>query len=158
MNYAQLARTKGSSSALHAANLSGAASKATKGGTAAKASQVGIRGLGVIVTGTTDLSRDELNDMVIRNGGSVKKSVSSKVDLAVVGLAPGPAKVAKFAQLGIRQVTEAEFLDIIAGRNPGSVSNGRQDGGDSGGGGRVEARYTEESSDVTRVARRPTLG
>ncbi len=58
-------------------------------------------------------SRDEDKDIIERNGGKNTGSISSKTAFILAGDNMGPAKLEKARKLGIRIVSEDEFLDMI---------------------------------------------
>lgn len=67
----------------------------------------------VVVTGTLQVfSRDEAKQKIREAGGKVSSSVSSKTDFVVVGAEPG-SKFDDAKRLGIRTLSEKEFLDMI---------------------------------------------
>jgi DNA ligase (NAD+) len=67
----------------------------------------------VVLTGTlATLGRDEAKALVRQHGGTVGSSVSKKTTLVVVGESAG-SKAADAAALGIKTVSEAEFLRRI---------------------------------------------
>jgi len=68
-----------------------------------------------VLTGTLDsMSRDEAKARIEALGGRVTGSVSKKTDYVVYGKDPG-SKLDKAEDLGIRMVTEDEFVQIISG-------------------------------------------
>ena len=72
-----------------------------------------LAGMTVVVTGTLEsLSRQEIQTYIKSKGGKPSSSVSKKTDLMVVGENPG-SKADKAAQLGVRTVSESEFLKLI---------------------------------------------
>jgi DNA ligase (NAD+) len=58
-------------------------------------------------------SRDDLKKSIEDNGGKVGSSISSKTDFVVAGDNMGPAKLEKATQLGIRILSENEFIALI---------------------------------------------
>lgn len=60
--------------------------------------------------------RDELKDIIVRNGGKVLSSVSRKLDYLVAGDNMGPAKREKADKLGVRIISEKEFESLLAGK------------------------------------------
>ncbi|MEC7754729.1 MAG: NAD-dependent DNA ligase LigA [Bacteroidota bacterium] len=58
-------------------------------------------------------SRDELKEKIKRNGGKVVSSISAKLDYLVAGENMGPAKLEKATQLGIKIISEDEFIQLI---------------------------------------------
>ncbi len=71
-----------------------------------------LKGLSVVFTGTLQsLTREEAEDLARRLGAEVKSSVSRSTDLVVAGEKAG-SKLAKATELGIRVVSEEEFLKM----------------------------------------------
>lgn len=67
-----------------------------------------------VVSGVFEqFSRDDLKKSIEDNGGKVGSSISSKTDFVVAGENMGPAKLEKATQLGIRIVSENEFIAMI---------------------------------------------
>ena len=64
-----------------------------------------------VFTGTLRISRNEAKRMVENLGATVSGSVSRKTDFVVAGLDPG-SKIDKAAQLGVKIVSEEEFLKM----------------------------------------------
>ncbi|MBQ7569097.1 NAD-dependent DNA ligase LigA [bacterium] len=70
--------------------------------------------LTVVFTGSlSSLTRAKAKELVIRRGGRVATSVTKQTDLAVVGEAAG-SKLQKAKELGIRMVSEDEFIAMFA--------------------------------------------
>jgi len=66
-----------------------------------------------ILTGTLNsLTRDQAQDKIRSLGGVVTSSISKKTDYLIVGDNPG-SKHTKAQQLGVKIITEAEFLKLI---------------------------------------------
>jgi DNA ligase (NAD+) len=73
-----------------------------------------LAGKSVVITGTlSSMSRTDAEDLVRKNGGTVSSSVSKKTSFVVVGASPG-SKAAKAAELGVRVVDEAGFVELFA--------------------------------------------
>src|SRR5690606_4763464 len=65
-----------------------------------------------VISGTfAKYERDELKDIIIKNGGRVLSSVSGKLDYLLAGENMGPSKLEKAEKLGVKIITEAEFDD-----------------------------------------------
>lgn len=74
-----------------------------------------LSGKSFVFTGTlTDLSRTDAEEMVRQAGGVVVGSVSKKTNYVVVGADPG-SKAAAAEKLGVPQLSQGEFLALIAG-------------------------------------------
>ncbi|MCX7369735.1 MAG: NAD-dependent DNA ligase LigA [Alphaproteobacteria bacterium] len=66
----------------------------------------------MVFTGTLEkMTRDEAEALAERLGAKVTKSVSKKTDFVVVGADAG-SKAAKAAELGVKVLTEAEWLEM----------------------------------------------
>ncbi len=71
-----------------------------------------LEGKTILFTGSLSLSRSEAKRMAEEAGADVLSGVSSKLDILVVGEAPG-SKLAKARSLGITVMTEEEFMALI---------------------------------------------
>ena len=72
-----------------------------------------LNGKSFVLTGTLkSLSRDEVKDKIRQAGGQVSSSVSKKTDYVVVGEEPG-SKYNKAKQLGVKIISEKEFLELL---------------------------------------------
>ena len=60
------------------------------------------------------MSRDEAKRLAVKNGGKVLSSVSKNLDYLVVGEDPG-SKLEKAGSLGVKVLSEEDFLKMIAG-------------------------------------------
>jgi DNA ligase (NAD+) len=82
----------------------------------AKAEQVSNRldGMTVVISGTFEMhSRDEYKAMIEAHGGKNGSGVTSKTSLLLAGANMGPAKLEKAEKLGVKIVSEAEFLEMV---------------------------------------------
>jgi DNA ligase (NAD+) len=60
--------------------------------------------------------RDDLKDVIIKNGGRVLSSISGKLDYLLAGDNMGPAKREKAEKLGVRIISEQEFEKLLKGQ------------------------------------------
>lgn len=73
-----------------------------------------LAGMTILATGTLkNFSRDGIKESVVANGGTYASGLSKKLTFLIVGEAAGPSKLAKAVELGIRQVSEDEYLEMI---------------------------------------------
>lgn len=80
----------------------------------AKSDSDKLTGISFVISGVFERhSRDELKDLVERNGGKILSSISSKTNYVLAGENMGPAKLEKANKLGIKIISESEFEDMI---------------------------------------------
>lgn len=74
-----------------------------------------LLGKTIVVTGTLEnLSRDEANALIEEYGGKASSSVSKKTSYVLAGREAG-SKLTKANELGVKVITENEFMDLIKG-------------------------------------------
>ena len=79
-----------------------------------KAASEVLKGLTFVISGTfADHSRDELKAMIEAHGGKNLAAVSSNTSYLLAGDKIGPTKLQKANKLGIKIISEAEFLAMI---------------------------------------------
>ena len=72
-----------------------------------------LGGKSFVVTGSLEsMPRDDAHKLIVKNGGRVSSSVTSKTDYLVVGDEPG-SKLDKAKRLGIKILNENEFLKLV---------------------------------------------
>lgn len=73
-----------------------------------------LDGTTIVISGTfTHHSRDEYKQMIERHGGKNTGSVSAKTTYLLAGENMGPAKLEKARKLGIKIISEEDFLQMI---------------------------------------------
>ena len=73
-----------------------------------------LEGLTIVISGTFEHhSRDEYKAMIEAHGGKNGSGVTSKTSLLLAGANMGPAKLEKAEKLGVKIVSEAEFLEMV---------------------------------------------
>ena len=82
-----------------------------------------LAGKSIVISGKfTAHSRDELKELIELHGGRNLAAVSGNADYLLAGENMGPAKLKKAEKLGIRILSEEEFMEMIgedtAGRQP----------------------------------------
>lgn len=74
-----------------------------------------LEGKTLVVTGTLQrFSRTEIKDLITQHGGKASGSVSAKTDYLVAGEKAG-SKLTKAEDLGVKVLSEDEFLELIGG-------------------------------------------
>ena len=72
-----------------------------------------LTGMTFVVTGTLpNYSREEIQNLIEKNGGKAAGSVSKKTSYVVAGEAAG-SKLTKAQSLGVPVLTEQELLELI---------------------------------------------
>jgi DNA ligase (NAD+) len=73
-----------------------------------------LEGLTLLYTGTfANFSREEIEQKIEANGGKLVSGVSKKLDYLIVGDGAGPSKVKKAETLGVKMISEEEFMGMI---------------------------------------------
>ena len=72
-----------------------------------------LKGLSIVISGTFSISRDEMKDLIARNGGKNSTSVSGKTSYLLAGEKPGPEKMKKAETLGVKVIGEDEFMAML---------------------------------------------
>jgi DNA ligase (NAD+) len=73
-----------------------------------------FEGMSFVVSGVFSLfSRDELKQTIEENGGKNVGSISAKTTYLVAGENMGPAKLDKATKLGVKIISENEFVDLM---------------------------------------------
>lgn len=72
-----------------------------------------LSGKTIVISGTFEKSRNELKALIEKHGGKNGSSISTKTDYLLRGENMGPSKLAKVEKLGIPQITEKEFLEMV---------------------------------------------
>ena len=83
--------------------------------------QSAVTNIKLVFTGTfKNASRAEMKEIAEKNGAKVLTSISSSVEVLVVGEGPG-SKLKKASDLGIKIVSEEEFLSLVSEKNKDQV-------------------------------------
>ena len=74
-----------------------------------------FEGMNFVVSGVfSTFSRDELKKVIEDNGGKNVSSISAKTTYVVAGDNMGPAKLEKATKLGVKILSEQEFVELIS--------------------------------------------
>ncbi len=75
-----------------------------------------LAGLHIVISGSfAGHSRDELKELIEAHGGRNQAAVAANTDFLLAGEKIGPAKLAKATKLGIKIISEEQFIDMIGG-------------------------------------------
>ena len=73
-----------------------------------------LKGLRIVISGVFKLhTREEYKDIIERNGGKNVGNISAKTSFLLGGEGIGPSKLEKATRLGLRIVSENEFLEML---------------------------------------------
>lgn len=72
-----------------------------------------LKGLTIVISGNFSISRDDMKNLIERNGGKVGSSISGNTAYMVAGEKCGPSKMEKATKLGINIISEEEFYKLI---------------------------------------------
>jgi DNA ligase (NAD+) len=74
-----------------------------------------FEGMNFVVSGVfSTFSRDELKKVIEDNGGKNVSSISAKTTYVVAGENMGPAKLEKATKLGVKILSEGEFVELLS--------------------------------------------
>lgn len=95
---------------LRAAGLMMVIDKSAQGGVEDK-----LNGASIVISGTFENhSREEMKDLIERFGGKNMSAVSSKTTYLLAGEGIGPSKLKKAEGLGIKIISESDFIQMIS--------------------------------------------
>lgn len=73
-----------------------------------------LEGMTILATGTLqNFTRDGIKESIISNGGKYASGVNGKLSFMIVGAAAGSSKIDKANKLGIKMISEEEYLNLI---------------------------------------------
>ena len=79
-------------------------------------SSVALQGNNIVISGTFEFhSRDELKALIEAHGGKNQAAVSANTSYLLAGAKIGPAKLQKAQKLGVKIISEQEFMAMIEG-------------------------------------------
>jgi DNA ligase (NAD+) len=75
-----------------------------------------LGGKSFVISGTFEhYNREELQEIILKNGGRLLSGVSGKLDYLVAGDNMGPSKLAKAEKLGVKIISEKDFDKLLNG-------------------------------------------
>lgn len=72
-----------------------------------------LEGRTIVVSGTFSIDRDALKEIIAQHGGKASGSISAKTSFLLAGVKPGPEKVKKCLDEGIKIISEDEFWALL---------------------------------------------
>ena len=72
-----------------------------------------LEGMTVVVSGNFSISRDAMKELIVSHGGKSSGSVSGKTTYLLAGEKAGPEKLKKAESLGVKVISESEFMKLI---------------------------------------------
>ena len=72
-----------------------------------------LEGKSFVVSGTFSKARNEIKELIEKNGGRNVGSISAKTDFILAGEKMGPAKLKKAEKLNIPIISEEEFMQML---------------------------------------------
>ena len=82
-----------------------------------------LKGMTIVISGNFSISRDQMKALIVAHGGKNSGSVSGKTAFLLAGEKAGPEKLKKAESLGVRVITEKEFMEEILHEFPDQVGN-----------------------------------
>jgi DNA ligase (NAD+) len=83
-----------------------------------------LDGLTIVITGTLPKAREEVEDLIERNGGHASSSLSGNTDYLIVGENPG-SKLQKARSLGVTTISYDDFLMLIEHGKSGEIRSNK---------------------------------
>ena len=93
----------------------------------AEAASEALTGQSIVISGNFSISRDEMKALIEAHGGKNSSSLSGKTSFLLAGEKPGPEKMNKAAELGIRVLSEADFRLLLPGMETPSPEPARDE-------------------------------
>ena len=72
-----------------------------------------LEGMTVVISGNFSISRDAMKELIVAHGGKSSGSISGKTTYLLAGEKAGPEKLKKAESLGVKVISENEFMEII---------------------------------------------
>ena len=72
-----------------------------------------LKGMTIVISGNFSISRDDMKALIVANGGKSSGSISGKTTYLLAGEKAGPEKLKKAESLGVKIISEAEFMEEI---------------------------------------------
>lgn len=73
----------------------------------------GLEGMTIVISGNFSISRDDMKALIVAHRGKNSGSISGKTSFLLAGEKAGPEKLKKAASLGVKVISEADFMEKI---------------------------------------------
>ena len=80
---------------------------------ASKSLSAALTGITIVISGNFSIPRDEMKELIELHGGKNSSSISGKTTFLLAGTKPGPEKMKKAEELGIKVISEEEFRNML---------------------------------------------
>ena len=81
-----------------------------------------LTGLSIVISGNFSISRDEMKALIVSHGGKNSGSISGKTSYLLAGEKAGPEKLKKAEALGVKVISEADFMNMIASTDVNEIN------------------------------------
>lgn len=88
----------------------------------------GLEGMTIVISGNFSISRDDMKALIVAHGGKNSGSISGKTSFLLAGEKAGPEKLKKAASLGVKVISEADFMEKIGKEIQETTENEPHDG------------------------------
>ena len=72
-----------------------------------------LAGMTIVISGNFSISRDAMKELIVSHGGKSSGSISGKTTYLLAGEKAGPEKLKKAETLGVRVISEDEFMNMV---------------------------------------------
>ena len=72
-----------------------------------------LQGTTIVISGNFSISRESMKELIALHGGKNSGSISGKTSFLLAGEKAGPEKLKKAESLGVKVISEAEFMEMI---------------------------------------------
>ncbi len=72
-----------------------------------------LNGLTIVISGNFSISRDDMKNLIEIHSGKVGSSISGNTSYMVTGEKCGPSKLSKAQKLGVKIISEEEFMNML---------------------------------------------
>lgn len=86
-----------------------------------------LEGLTIVISGNFSISRDAMKELITLNGGKNSGSISGKTSYLLAGEKAGPEKLKKAESLGVKVISEEDFMEMIGGRSFADAHDDRKE-------------------------------